>query len=146
MNLTGPELEELKTFLNSKTETLGFSHFGVVPLSRPFSFEVYQSWLNEGLHGEMHYLQNHASIKENPQSKWPEARSALVFAVPYFPHPEAISEFPLKETRVSLYAQGYDYHFWFKQKLQQLCDELKGNYPGEDFIPMTDSSPVLERD
>ncbi|RYD78981.1 MAG: DUF1730 domain-containing protein, partial [Sphingobacteriales bacterium] len=127
-------------------ESLGFSHFGVSTLSRPFSFEIYQNWLNEGLHGEMHYLQTHASIKENPQSKWPEARTALVFAVPYFPHPEEAPTFPLKQARVSMYAKGYDYHYWFKQRLQSLCNELKDVYAGEEFIPMTDSSPVLERD
>ena len=146
MNLTGPELERLETFLQNKMESLGLSHFGMVPLSRPFSFDIYQNWLNEGLHGEMNYLQTHAGIKENPRSKWPEARSALVFAVPYFPHPQAMPNFPLKVARVSLYAQGYDYHYWFKNQLQELCVELKLQHPGAEFIPMTDSSPVLERD
>jgi epoxyqueuosine reductase len=136
----------LQEFLESKMNELGFSHFGLSSLSRPFSFEIYQNWLKEGLHGEMEYLKVHAGIKENAQLKWPQARSALVFAVPYHPHPEPTAEFPLKQARVSLYAQGCDYHFWFKSRLQELCNDLKARFPKEEFIPMTDSAPVLERD
>jgi len=138
--------EELQKFLEAKSQELGFSHFGASPLTRPLSFEIYQSWLNEGLHGKMEYLATHAPIKEKPQTKWPKAHSALVFAVPYFPHPMPAEGFPLKQARVSLYAQGYDYHLWFKMKMQTLCDELKSLWPDEEFVPMTDSSPVLERD
>jgi epoxyqueuosine reductase len=140
------EVKELQTYLDAKSKELGFSHFGLATLSRPFSFAVYQNWLAEGLHGNMDYLKTHAPIKENPQTQWPQARSALVFAVPYFPHPAAHENLPLKEVRVSLYAQGFDYHHWFKEKLQALCNDLQVFYPGEEFIPMTDSSPVLERD
>lgn len=140
------QLNALHTFVEDQCKALGFSHFGLSSLSRPFSFEVYKSWLQEGLHGEMSYLANHAEVKEKPQTKWPQAQSALVFAVPYFPHPQTSQSFPLKEARVSLYAQGYDYHFWFKAKLQELCEELKNRFPEEEFFPMTDSSPVLERD
>ncbi|MBS1970316.1 MAG: tRNA epoxyqueuosine(34) reductase QueG [Bdellovibrionales bacterium] len=138
--------EDLQNFLDAKSKELGFSHFGMSALTRPLSFEVYQNWLSEGLHGKMEYLATHAPIKEKPQTQWPRAHSALVFAVPYFPHPMPTEKFPLKESRVSLYAQGYDYHLWFKMKLQTLCDEFKSLFPGEEFVPMTDSSPVLERD
>lgn len=146
MNHKKVNSEDIQNFLETKSAELGFSHFGVSSLSRPLSFEVYQNWLSEGLHGKMEYLATHAPIKEKPQSKWPRAHSALVFAVPYFPHPMPTENFPLKSARVSLYAQGYDYHLWFKMKLQNLCDDLKLSWPEEEFVPMTDSSPVLERD
>lgn len=132
--------------LNPTLTEMGFSHFGLSALEKPLSFDFYREWLNEGLHGDMQYLADHAPIKENPQSKWPRVQSALVFAIPYFPHPEAKEDFPLKEARVSLYAQGYDYHFWFKQRMQTLCDRLKEQFPDEEFLAFTDSSPVLERD
>lgn len=139
-------LEELQNFLREKSATLGFSHFGLNSLSRPLSFEFYENWLAEGLHGKMDYLQTHAPVKENPQRKWPQARSALIFAVPYYPHPEPPQQAFLKQARVSLYSQGYDYHHWFKGRLESLCVELREFFPSEEFIPLTDSSPVLERD
>ncbi|WP_413581690.1 tRNA epoxyqueuosine(34) reductase QueG [Bdellovibrio sp. HCB288] len=110
------------------------------------SFDFYRSWIDEGLHGEMKYLADHAPIKENPQSKWSRAESALVFAMPYFPHPEKMDNFPLKSARVSMYAQGIDYHFWFKERMQKLCVELGKAFPEEEFLAFTDSSPLLERD
>jgi epoxyqueuosine reductase len=140
------KLDELQNYLTEKSKTLGFSHYGLSPLSRPLTFELYKNWLSEGLHGSMEYLVTHAPTKEKPQLRWPKARSALVFAVPYHPHPVPTENFPLKMARVSLYAQGYDYHHWFRSKLQSICDELKVLLPEDEFVPMTDSSPVLERD
>lgn len=138
--------QEIKTLIEDSLEALGFSHFGVAPLTRPVSFDYYQEWLRQGLHGDMTYLETHAAIKEEPQRKWPRARSAFVFAIPYLPHPEKIPNFPLKQARVSLYAQGADYHFWFKERMNQLCLKLQSLWPTEEFLPLTDSSPVLERD
>jgi epoxyqueuosine reductase len=94
----------------------------------------------------MKYLEDHASIKEEPQRKWPRAQSALVFAIPYLPPPETTPPTPLKQARTSLYAQGMDYHFWFKDRMAQLCAKLQTVLPDEEFLPFTDSSPVLERD
>ncbi|MEK2645347.1 tRNA epoxyqueuosine(34) reductase QueG [Bdellovibrio sp. BCCA] len=136
----------MKSLIDETLEDLGFSHFGFTSLSKPLSFEFYKEWLNQGLHGDMKYLEDHAPIKEEPRSKWPRAQSALVFAIPYFPHPEKKQDFPLKQARVSLYAQGMDYHFWFKERMTELCKKLQGLMPEEEFLPFTDSSPVLERD
>lgn len=138
--------QEIKILIDETLHDLGFSHFGLTPLNKPLSFEIYRQWLHEGLHGDMKYLEEHAPIKEEPQKKWPRAQSALVFAVPYFPHPEKNPHFPLKQARISLYAQGMDYHFWFKERMAKLCAKLQEVLPDEEFLPFTDSSPVLERD
>ncbi|UXR63690.1 tRNA epoxyqueuosine(34) reductase QueG [Bdellovibrio bacteriovorus] len=138
--------QEMKNLIDGTLTELGVSHFGITPLNKPLSFEFYKEWLQEGLHGDMTYLAEHAPIKENPQSKWPRAQSALVFAMSYFPHPQKKSEFPLKQARVSLYAQGMDYHFWFKDRMKELCTQLQAQFPEEEFLAFTDSSPVLERD
>lgn len=138
--------QEIAVLIETQVAELGFSHFGFSSLAKPLSFEFYQEWLNEGLHGDMKYLEEHAPIKESPQIKWPRAESALVFAIPYFPHPESKADFPLKKARVSLYAQGMDYHFWFRERMQKLCASLQQQFPGEEFLSFTDSSPILERD
>ncbi|HEY1079777.1 MAG TPA: tRNA epoxyqueuosine(34) reductase QueG [Bdellovibrio sp.] len=136
----------MKTFISEAVADLGFSQFGYSSLNKPLSFEFYKHWLSEGLHGDMSYLAEHADIKETPQQKWPRARSALVFAMPYYPHPEKLTTFPLRQARISLYAQGADYHLWFKERMGKLCAKLQELFPEEEFLPMTDSSPVLERD
>lgn len=138
--------QEMTSLIDETLQELGFSHFGFTSLNKPLSFDYYREWLKEGLHGDMKYLEEHAPIKEEPQIKWPRARSALVFAIPYYPHPEKKADFPLKQARVSLYAQGMDYHFWFKARMAELCKKLQEILPEEEFLPFTDSSPVLERD
>lgn len=140
-------LQEIQSLISQHLQSEGFSHFGVTALERPFSMSFYHEWLADGLHGEMKYLAEHAPIKESPQTKWPRAESALVFAVPYFPHPQPFpSASPLSRARISLYAQGMDYHYWFKEKMGRLCEILRTHLPQEEFLPFTDSSPILERD
>src|SRR5687768_3573487 len=125
---------------------LGLSHFGISELKTPLSFEHYRNWLAEGLHGKMEYLVQHAPLKETPLKAFAPARSAFIFAAPYFPHLESKKTFPFSQARVALYAQGQDYHYWLKQKLQILVDELQKRYPQETFLVFTDSAPILERD
>lgn len=138
--------QEINNLISEYFAESGLAHFGVTTLEKPLSFDFYRTWLDEGLHGDMKYLADHAPIKEKPQTKWPRARSALIFAVPYFPHPAPTSGFPLKRARVSLYAQGMDYHFWFKERMTQVCSKLSQLFPQEEFLAFTDSSPILERD
>lgn len=137
--------QQLTAQLQPLLDALGLEHWGLAALDRPLSFAWYRSWLDAGLHGDMHYLVEHAPIKELPQRKWPRAQTALVFAIPYYPHP-APQPTPLKQARVSLYAQGADYHFWFRERLQQICTHLQQAFPEHEFLAFTDSSPVLERD
>lgn len=140
-------LQEIQSLIDPHLQTEGFSHFGVSALERPLSMSFYYDWLAEGLHGDMKYLAEHAATKEHPQSKWPRAQSALVFAIPYFPHPApGETPLPVSAARISLYAQGMDYHFWFKEKMTRLCEALRTIFPTEEFLAFTDSSPILERD
>ncbi len=137
--------QQLAAQLQPLLDTLGLEHWGITALDKPLSFAWYRSWLDAGLHGEMSYLEAHAPIKEQPQRQWPRATSALVFAIPYYPHPAPLAT-PLRQARISLYAQGADYHFWFRERLQQICTHLQQLFPEHEFLAFTDSSPVLERD
>lgn len=130
--------------ITKKLPEFGFSHFGLTRLRKPLSFSHYQSWLDHEYHGDMEYLKKQAFQKENPQLCWARARSALVFAAPYFPHPEGPGFF--KSARVALYAQGGDYHFWFKRKLSDMAESLQLQFPEETFLAVTDSAPLIERD
>ena len=104
-------IQGIRDSIERASQEFGFSHFGLSPLQLPLSFEFYENWLQEGLHGDMKYLAEHALIKKTPQLRWPRAQSALIFAIPYFPHPEPSATQKLSSARVSLYAQGMDYHF-----------------------------------
>lgn len=123
---------------------LEFSHWGASALVEPQSFAIYESWLSEGKHAQMHYLKEQAEIKKAPQIKYAFAKSALTFAAPYLPHPKGPS--PFQYLKIAKYAQGADYHHWLIDKLNQIIAHLKKQFPKEEFLALTDSAPILERD
>ena len=135
--------------LNSKIKNYmeNFTHYGFAKLEKPMSFQVYRQWLQKGYHGSMNYLTQHSDFKEKPQRLVPRAQSAIVVAQNYHPHPHPhpYSNTPLS-LRTALYARGRDYHHWLKSDLDQICQSLKSDFPDEEFLSFTDSSPVLERD
>lgn len=121
------------------------SNWGTAPLATPLSLEFYKTWLDQGFHSTMDYLKAHLPQKAEPQKLGARLRSALVFTFPYHPHPEN-HNFPLKNLRTALYAQGNDYHFWIKNHLSDLVKDLHSIFPEDEFLVFTDSAPVLERD
>ncbi len=135
---------ELKSTIASILKSHDVAHHGFTSLEKPLSFEIYQNWIAHGMHGEMEYLKTHLPQKSQPQELKPGLRSALVIAQDYLPSPRPAEIF--SGLRTALYAQGEDYHFWFKEKLQKIADELKTQFPDEEFLVFTDSGPILERD
>lgn len=138
-----------ETEFRQRLETLrdehGFALAGWARLERPLTFDLYRRWLDLGHHGEMAYLETHAPEKENPRRRAPLAKACLSFAVSYLPHPDPRPT-PFRRSRVALYAEGGDYHHWFKDRLRRVADVLAREFPGEHFECHTDSSPLLERD
>jgi epoxyqueuosine reductase len=92
----------------------------------------------------MDYLVRHLPQKENPTLLAPKARSAIVIAKTYFPHPYPATE--KFNPRTALYAQGSDYHLAFKNEIENTATLLRAEFPEEEFLCFTDSSPILERD
>lgn len=123
---------------------LKFSHWGATPLEKPISIDIYKSWVADGKHANMNYLKTQITAKEFPTQHYNFARSALCFAIPYLPHLEGPS--PLPKLKLARYAQGRDYHHWLIEKLNLVINHLKIKYPQEEFLSVTDSAPILERD
>ncbi len=73
-------------------------------------------------------------------------QSAIVFSYPYFPTPENAENFPLQNLRIAAYAKNTDYHYWIKEKLQDIITSLQKLHPDQLFLAAVDSSPILERD
>lgn len=124
----------------------GFTHFNLVTLPKPITFSFYQEWIKEGLHGEMDYLALHLPQKAKPENLLPRAKSAIVVGFDYHTHPEPLENWPFKGVKVARYARGKDYHFWLKNKLKGVTDQLQKIFPEDVFLVMSDSHPVLERD
>lgn len=140
-------------FLESLGQQFGFSNCSATSLQTPLYIDFYKSWLQQGKHADMQYLADHLPLKEQPETLLQKKNnsalskdkllSAFVFTYDYVPHPQPTVESAL---RVALYAQGEDYHLWFRKKLESMSLALNEKFPEHQFICATDSSPVLERD
>ena len=137
---TSPHQQQVSALL----ELRGHSQYGFCKLREPLFFEFYENWLKEGLNGEMEYLIRHAPVKKNPDQLLPKAKSAIVIAFKYLPHPKPQSQ--PSALRIAFYARGEDYHTWIKEKLEAIIKDLRELFPDEVFLAATDSSPVMERD
>ncbi len=130
--------------VEASIQNSGFAHYGFAKLERPLTMDIYRNWLEQGQHGSMKYLAEHASLKENPRELAPKAVSAIVVAKPYLPHP--YGENQSRSFRTALYAKGGDYHRDFKLELENLAQALRMDFDGHEFLCFTDSAPILERD
>ena len=100
-----------------------------------------ETWLSKGMNGSMSYMQNHFELRVDPQKLVPGAKSVITLLLNYFPTQLTQN----KETKISKYAYGRDYHEIIRKKLRLFFEMLKdeiGDFAGRGFV---DSAPVLER-
>jgi len=79
-------------------------------------------WLEAGHHGTMGWMEERAHHRVSPLALWPDARSAIALGMSYAPasDPLALGERP-ELGRISVYAQGGDYHKTVKKALKALA-------------------------
>ncbi|NAY92793.1 tRNA epoxyqueuosine(34) reductase QueG [Muricauda sp. JGD-17] len=100
-----------------------------------------EKWLNQNMHGEMSYMENHFDKRLDPTKLVQGSKSVISLLLNYFP-----SEVQNPESyKISKYAYGTDYHFVIKDKLKSLLHfihEEIGEVHGRAFV---DSAPVLDK-
>lgn len=130
--------------IKEKAYELGFSFVGVSK-ARELTEEArrLEQWLNQEMHGQMHYMANHFDKRIDPRKLVDGARSVVTLLYNY--HSTQQQEDPTAP-KISQYAYGKDYHHIIKQKLRDLMAYIEteiGAVSGRCFV---DSAPVLERD
>ena len=101
-----------------------------------------EKWLNNNMHGEMQYMENHFDKRLDPTKLVEGSKSVVSLILNYFP-----SEIQTDKTapKISKYAYGTDYHFVIKDKLKSLLQFIQeeiGEVNGRAFV---DSAPVLDK-
>lgn len=141
--MEGSSPQEHTEFIRQEAFRLGFSACGIARAERLNAHEQpLKSWLREGLHGAMGYMENHLDKRLDPRLLVPGARSVVVVTLNYFPKEKQHLQSPYI---VSKYAYGKDYHYIMKEKLHQLSEKLRERVPMHEGRVFTDSGPVLER-
>ncbi|MFN6378485.1 MAG: tRNA epoxyqueuosine(34) reductase QueG [Flavobacteriales bacterium] len=100
-----------------------------------------ETWLQQGMHGKMSYMENHFDKRLDPRLLVPGAKSVVSLLFNYYTEKKQNPDAP----KVSKYAFGEDYHYVVKDKLhlflQKINDEI-GAVEGRAFV---DSAPVLDK-
>ena len=124
----------------------GFVAFGIAPgRLAPLASERLQQWLNEGLHGDMLWMESRADERANPDVLWPEVKSVIMLGMSYAPpqDPMALADQDAR-ARISVYAQGRDYHDVVKGALKRLAGWL-AHEAGAGVKVFVDTAPVMEK-
>ena len=100
-----------------------------------------EKWLNNNMHGQMQYMENHFDKRLDPTKLVDGSKSVISLLLNYFPE-ETQNQNSFK---ISKYAYGTDYHFVIKDKLKSLLHFIQeeiGEVHGRAFV---DSAPVLDK-
>ncbi len=128
--------------IKTEAKRLGFLSCGI---SKAGFLEIeaprLEKWLNQNMHGEMGYMENHFDKRLDPTKLVEGSKSVISLLLNYFPSEEQNPD----SYKISKYAYGTDYHFVIKDKLKQLLNFIQeeiGEVHGRAFV---DSAPVLDK-
>jgi len=131
------------SIIKTKASELGFDFCGISK-AELLKEEVsrLEQWLNQGMHGQMSYMENHFDKRLDPSKLVPGAKSVISLIYNYYPKKDLSKP---NNFKIAKYAYGEDYHFVIKRKLKTLIENIQqeiGEINGRVFV---DSAPVMER-
>lgn len=127
---------------------LGFQQIGISDTDLAKDEKYLLKWLDQAMHGEMGYMQQHGSKRSRPAELIPGTIRIISVRMDYMPEdgedPEAILNDP-QQAYVSRYATGRDYHKIIRNRLQKLAERITKVTGEFGYRAFTDSAPVLEK-
>ena len=139
-------MTSLRLRIFDKARELGFCAWGIARAdAAPEAGERLREWIAAGHHGDMGWIEDRAEQRASPRGLWPEARSVIALAMSYAPPHDPLALADVKDRgRISVYAQGTDYHKTVKKALKAmgrwLADEC-----GCQLKVFVDTAPVMEK-
>jgi epoxyqueuosine reductase len=149
--VNGEVITSLQQALRAKAAELGFVAVGFAPATDdPQVARRLHEWLAAGYHGTMGWMADRSDVRQGPQSMWPQADSVIALGMSYCPDVDPLAlEGDDEKARISVYAQGRDYHDVLKKAAKALARWLVAE--GENRgIPVelklfVDTAPVMEK-
>ena len=127
--------------IRRRAAELGAAACGIAPAGpvSPQQQRIFCSFVDEGRHGSMAYLERYRPQRLDPRLLLPGARTVVVCAFSYYPGP--LPPMPLK---IAAYALGMDYHRVMGERMRQLAAFITAELGGECLVAV-DTKPLLER-
>jgi epoxyqueuosine reductase len=132
--------------LKQKASDEGFVVCGIAPAAlSPLTGERLRQWVADGCHGDMLWMEGRIDQRSDPATLWADVRSVIMLGMSYAPEhdPMALADVP-DHARISVYAQGRDYHDVVKGALKRLAGWLVHQAGGEVKV-FVDTAPVMEK-
>lgn len=132
--------------LKARAASEGFVAVGIAPGHlAPTAGARLRQWLDDGCHGEMLWMESRVDQRANPDILWPEVQSVIMLGMSYTPaaDPMALAEHP-ERARISVYAQGRDYHDVVKGALKRVAGWLAHEADAGVKV-FVDTAPVMEK-
>ena len=138
--------ERLEEAIRSEATRLGFAACGFTRADAASDAGIdIKRWIDAGYHGSMGWMEARAHHRVSPLALWPEARSAIALGMSYAPASDPLALAANSELgRISVYAQGGDYHKTVKKALKALARFIVGRVPSELKV-FVDTAPVMEK-
>src|SRR5271165_6543552 len=147
-NFAAPALAAIRVQLQTLAQQLGFDALGVAELDLAPDEQHLLRWLDEGCHGDMHYMACHGVLRSRPAELVPGSVRAICVRLNYWPEDAAAADEVLADPErayVSRYALGRDYHKLLRGQLQNLAQQLLARIGPFGYRVCVDSAPVLEK-
>lgn len=144
---SSPSKEDLKQGLLGEARRLGFDDVRITAASLPADVSKnFDSFIADGLHGDMAWMEEKADRRRAPQALWPDVRSVITVAVNYGSSTDPLALLNKPERgAISVYARGRDYHDILKKRLKALARWLVNQSKDADVKVFVDTAPVLEK-
>ena len=145
------ETPNLTARLKAQAAAEGFAACGIAPAdAAPESARRLRDWLASGAHGGMEWMESRAHHRERPKALWPKVRSLVMLGMSYAPKEDPLRlESEADIGRISVYAQGKDYHDVVKKALKRLARwlvaEAEKDGTDPDVKVFVDTAPVMEK-
>ncbi len=141
----------MKAAIRQRALELGFDQCGFSSAARPDYAAAFETWLDEGAHGEMGYLQRNAHKRVDPAQVLPDAKSIICLAAAYPSGNLGHDSTPNPSTgEIARYARFTDYHDVLAEPLKTLTAFVNGlqneSPESKKSLWYIDTGPFLERD
>jgi epoxyqueuosine reductase len=132
-------LSEVWPVLERLAREEGVLHLGASDVADDHA-SLFAEWIARGHHASMSYLAKNTAIRENPQERYPWARSVVSILVPYSPDRPPAPAGALSN-HIARYALGDDYH----DILDRILRKFEAALPGVKTWRYVDTGPLSDR-
>lgn len=133
--------------ISASAEAHGFVACGFAGAdATPQSSARLRAWLEQGMHGDMIWMEERAEQRGSPAALWSDVRSVIALGMSYTPGHDPLALADVGDrARISVYAQGADYHDIVKRALKAVARDMVALAPDSALKVFVDTAPVMEK-